>query len=271
MGGKRYSTDARIREVQAYYEAGRKVGAAVHTFCELDPDTAEQHTYDQLHSFVQSTAQRFCTRGTVLDQKPPGPKPDMPKETAQRCLDLLLGGYKIGRGQRYYRSIRQALRKNKELRELTYRYYKREHAHRTLLRCLKHHDPTLHRHTLRYLRRLSSSTMKKCLAYCQALLAKRGRALPKYLARIVWLDAKLMYICPKDHEVYAPANATKPGCLLVYDACLPRSVYDVKKIMYYAAVNKVLGPCHFKICTGTTGYKQLCEDWPEAELRTYKV
>ena len=272
MGGPRYTTAQRIRAVEAFNWERGNVAAAVQTLRLWEPEMAEQHTYDQLHSMLPYWAHSFHERGTVMDLAPPGPKPDMPNETAQRCLNLLLDGYKTGRGQRYYRSIRQALRKNKELAGLTHQYYKPDHAHRTLLRRLKHLDPTLHRHTLRYIRRLSDDTKTTRLNYCTALLAKGTLALPKYLARMVWIDAKLMYICPKDHEVYAPAGATKAGGLLVYDARLPRSVYDVKKIMYYAAVNQVLGACHFKICTGTTTYKQLCKDWPEKdELRTYKV
>jgi hypothetical protein len=267
----RYTHEQRIRAVKALYWEQNNVAKAVARFREWDPEGGKPHSYDQLYNMVKNWGKNFAERGHVWDKAPPGPPPPMPDNVAQCCLDLLLAGYKKGRAQRYYRSIRHALRKNADLAKLTHRYYKQEHAHRTLLRRLKHLDPTLHRHTLRYIRRLSPSTMTHRLAYCQALLAKGSEELPKYLARVVWLDAKLMHICPKDHEVYAPTEATTAGGLLVYDRRLPSTVYDVKKIMYYAAVNQVLGPCHFKICTGTTQYKQLCKDWPEEELRTYKV
>ena len=145
--------------------------------------------------------------------------------------------------------------------------------HSCLLRRLKRLDPTLHRHTFRYIYKMSKKTKRLRTAYCQARLAKGQVEMEKHLARVVWVDAKKLYACPQDHGVYAPYGATTAGGLLVEDARLPKTPRDVKRIMYYAAVNNVLGACHFKICTGTTTYSELCKgDWGKKEgLHTYKV
>lgn len=57
----------------------------------------------------------------------------------------------------------------------------------------------------------------------------------------------------------------------VADERLPGNLYEVKKICYYAAVNRVLGGVYMKLCSGTTGLRQLAKDYPESGIRTYKV
>jgi hypothetical protein len=271
MGGSRYSKEDRIKAVEAYnWEHGDK-GKATQRMALWCPDLCSVHTYDQMFHFVEYWATVFSRTGTVESAPPPGQQPSMPDETAQACLDLLLRGFYKGRGHHFYRSISHALHKSQDLRDLCKGYYEGEHAHRCLLRRLRRLDPTLTRHTLRHIHGLTNAAMEKRLAYCQDLLALGEDQLNKHLARIVWVDAKKMYVCPEDHLVYAPHGATKDGSLLVYDKRLSKSQYDVKKIVYYAGVNAVLGACHFKICTGTTKYKALCKEWPEMGWRTYKV
>lgn len=271
MGGKRYDKEHRIKAVKAAYWEHENIPKAVKRLLIWCPDLDASHTTEQLYSFVKDYSGKFGVRGTVMDERHPGQPPAMPDDVADRCIELLFAGYKRGPGRRYFSSIRQALVKSAELRAIVHQYYDEDNAPHTLLRRLKQRDPTLHRRTLRFIKKLKKSAKNARLAYCERLLHLGEAALHRYLARVVWVDAKKLYVCPKPYLVYAPRGATAAGGLLVGDDRLPGNQFDVKKIMYYAGVNSVLGACHLKICTGTTKYRQLCEDWPHEGLRTYKV
>ena len=120
-------------------------------------------------------------------------------------------------------------------------------------RQLKQRRPGLTRRMLRWVRRLSDPTKAARLTYCQWLLSLSKEQRSRLLNRVVWLDSKKLYVVPRDYEVYAPDGA----CLVTVDGRLPSSGYQCKKINYYSAVNAVLGPVYFRICTGTTKYSEL--------------
>jgi hypothetical protein len=268
MGGKRYSVLARTRAVEAYNWEHHDTHAAIAMLRKLLPTELAGHSDHQLTDMMKEWASKFSNTGTVVSAKPPGQQPKMSDAEADECIRLLFLGYKKGRGHRWFNSVRHALQHCTALKQLADKY---GYNHRSLLRRLKYRDPTLHRRTLRYIKRLKPSARTQRLAYCRRLLAMGRQRLEQYLARVVWLDSKKMYVMPKAHMVYAPRGATREGNLLVADDRLPGSSFEFKKVVYYAAVNSVLGACHFKICSGTTDYKNLCQEWQDPGLTTYKV
>jgi hypothetical protein len=65
-----------------------------------------------------------------------------------------------------------------------------------------------------------------------------------YLYRVCWIDAKTYYVCPKTHKVWAFAGADTTEV----DSRMDGNI----KIVYYAAVNPILGPVYFELVTGTS-------------------
>lgn len=263
MGGKRYPADMRRAAVKAWYAGGQTLKGAVAKYKSFVPEGAQLPA--NLHSFIPDWVNHFEQYGSVQDAPRPGQPPMMPDTEADECIRLLVSGYKKGRATRFFRSVAQALKKSKALAQLAGKY---GYGGRSLLRRLKARDPDLHRITLRPHHRLSAATKRQRLAYCQRLLAKGKDALRRYLARVVWIDAKKMYIAPKPHLVWAPHGGSRSS-LLVADSRLPGSPLATHKIHYYAAVNEVLGACHFKICSGTSGYAAMAKE--DGDLQCYKV
>lgn len=264
MGHKWYPVSSRKAAVKAYWWSHEDPNAARSKFKELVPDQAERPPDSGLSDYIDYWAQHFNFCDCCMQfRSPPGQRPSMPDSEADECISQLLGGYNVGRAHRWFSSVSDALKRCARLKQLA---DKHKYNSRMLLRRLKHRDPTLSRHTLRFMKRLKAGVRQQRVTYCQDLLRKGDdQAVQQYLARIVWLDSKIMYVCPKPYLVYAPPGAH----LLVADDRLPGSSYDVKKIHYYAAVNCVLGACHYKTCTGTTGYKELCLKYPH--LKRYTV
>ena len=263
MGGPRYPVSSRKAAVKAYWWGHEDHHEACGKYKELVPDPAERPNDNGLWGFITYWADHFNICDCCMQfRSPPGQQPAMPDDVADECISLLMGGYNVGRAHRWFSSVSDALKRSARLKQLADQY---KYNNRTLLRRLKHRDPTISRRTLRFIKRLKAGARQQRLSYCKGLLAMGDAALQRYLARIVWVDAKNMYICPKPYLVYAPPGAQ----LLVADDRLPGSRYDVKKIHYYAGVNAVLGACHYKTCSGTTGYKELCDKFPH--LKTYKV
>lgn len=258
MGGPRFSNHERASAVMSYWWGHCDVAAALHKYKELEPASAEFHTYDQLHHMIGRWSAYFADHFTVLSAPPPGQQPHMPNAEADTCIALLLGGYNKGRGHRYFTSVRDALNRSAALRALADAYH---YNHRTLLRRLKRRDPTLHRSTLRYFKKLRPATCAARVRYCEQLLRRGKDGVRRYLNRVIWVDSKLLYVTPKAHLVYASPAAVEAGHLLVADSRLPGSGRDVTKVHYYAAVNGVLGGIYFKPCSGTTRFRELQRLW----------
>ena len=262
MGGQRYPVYMRQAAVEAFYRMDGKVAEVAKKFEELVPDEANRPGRDRLFSFIPYWVQRFRQHGSVADTPPPGQPPRMDPATAQECIRVLLAGYKLERRQRFFCSMNDALKRSVYLRQQAElcRY-----NNCTFLKRLKAEDPTLSRRQLRFIKQLPRAARDKRVTYCTDMLKKGAEEMLHYLARFVWLDSKKLYACPVDHLVYAPKDAQ----LLVADARLPGNQYEVKKINYYCAVNAALGPVYFRICTGTTGFKELLKSRPGHRL--YKV
>lgn len=211
MGGLRYDWRVRLAAVKALWEAKGSFPHAYDLLEEAWPTASERPPRSALHSFMTYWEQQLLATGNVVSSPPPGQQPAMPDPVAADCISLLLGGYNVGRGHKYFKSVRDALKRSSRLQQLVEPY---GYNHRQLLRRLKHLDHTLCRRTLRFIRKLKPTVRAARVTYCTNLLGK-GQALSQYLARVVWLDAKKLFVVPKEHLVYAPAGATRKSVLLV--------------------------------------------------------
>lgn len=266
MGRAPYPASVRRAAVETYFGAGKDLSAAVSMF--YDQLGEAQECPQNPWQFIPYWVDHWKEHSSVLSAPHRGQPPFMPDSEADECLRLLRSGYrKTGGAHRPFRSVRQAMRKSAALAALA---AKHGYKHGSLLRRLKARDPHLHRSTLRYRRLLSNTIKRQRVTYCQNLLDMGLPELRRYLARVVWVDAKKLYVCPKSHLVYAPSGAGRRSTLLVADARLSGNQFDTRKIHYYAAVNQVLGACHFKVCSGTSDYKQLVKEYG-GDLKLYKV
>lgn len=239
MGGLRYDWHVRLAAVKALWWAKGNFPQAYDLFETAVPAASERPPRSALHSFMSYWEQQLLATGSVVSRPPPGQRPAMPDPVAADCISLLLGGYNVGRGRKYFSSVRDALKRSKRLQQLVEPY---GYNHRSLLRRLKHLDHTLSRHTLRYIKKLKPTERSDRVAYCTKLLDK-GEALSQYLARIVWLDAKKLFVVPKEHLVYAPHGATRKSVLLVsWVPCLRGWVPASARLLGHA-VHRRTGQC----------------------------
>jgi hypothetical protein len=263
MGGRRYPVHMRYSAVKALWWAHGNHSQAAELFKEWEPDAAARPADPNLRSFMEYWSVCLLSRYRLDITPPPGQQPRMSDEEAEQCIQLLLGGYTFRGRKYYYTSVNDALKRNSELKQLA---DKHGYSNSTLLKRLKKKDPSLCRRTLRFVKALSKAQRQARIDYCLPLLLRGHGALQRYLSRVIWIDSKKLYVCPEEYLVYAPKDAQ----LLVTDKRLPNTIYDIKKINYYSAANAVLGAVHFKICTGTTGYRELTKLNP-AVLKLYTV
>jgi hypothetical protein len=259
MGGQHYPIYMRQAAVEAYIRADGNLPEAIKKFKESVTAVGDRPPDANLFSFITYWQQRWRQHASVAHIPPPGQPPRMDDTTTRECIKVLLAGYKESGRQRYFSSMNDALKRSDYLREQA---GKHGYNNATLLKRLKSEDPTLTRRMLRFINALPQHARNKRVAYCQQLLRIPLQERKQLLARIVWLDSKKLYVCPTDYLVYAPKDAQ----LLVSDPRLSGSSYDIKKINYYCAVNAVLGPVYFRLCTGTTGYKELTQRDPNLKL-----
>ena len=274
MGGRRYSLWVRRMAVEAWILAGKpafnKLAVAVKLFRGMVPlDERPRNAHD----FIKTWARGWKKRGSVRSKSPSPRRRVLDDDTARNCIDALLKGYKKNNRQRYYRTFREAANQNAVIKQVMATHYIERGKHvgepitaGYLWRRLKEVDPSLSRRTLHFVHKRTPAQNKERVDYCRRLLAMPAEERKRYLARVVWIDSKLLYVAPVDQYVYAPPNAD----LVVEDARLPPSWRNVKKINYYVAVNAVLGAVTFRPVTGTTDWTKIFKQYHPA-YQPYKV
>lgn len=257
MGGQHYPPPVRRMAVEAWVAAGKpaegNMAEAVRRFREMLPPKDQPKNCSE---FVRTWVRSWQQRSTVRSPSPPPRKSLIDDDTARQCVKQLLAGYWKNRQHKRYRSIRDAVERNSYLREVLHTRQAvpgHDLSLCTLWRRMKAVDPSLTRRMLRFTRKLSPATKRERVQYCQHLLAMQAAHRRQYLARVVWIDSKKLYIVPEGRLVYAPKDAD----LTVEDKRMPQSSSQVKKIVYYAAVNAAIGPVYWKQVTGTTRYKTM--------------
>lgn len=194
----------------------------------------------------------FEQRFSVLDGKASGPRPALSDALALECIHLLLSGYKTPAGQqRYFRSITQAVQRNERLREIMANAGIDKPA--ALLRRLKHQQPNLQRRRQRYVFQYGPSNKQERALYCQMMLWLPATIMMQLLSQVIWIDAKKLWVSPKDDFVYAPKDAD----LYIEHPHARGGKGRSICIHYYIAVSAVLGGFLFVPVTGTTGLVEL--------------
>lgn len=207
-----YEWRVRVKAAKALWWEHGNFPAAYDRLEEWVPNPDDRPPRPNLHSFIDYWSFQLEHLGSVLSRSPPGQPPAMSNKEADDCIELLLKGYKTGRGHKYFSSVKDALQRSKKLGQLADKY---GYNHRSLLRRLKHRQPELSRRTLRFIKKMKPSVCKERLTYCKGLLKKGDDGLRRYLARVIWLDAKKLYVCPKPYLVYAPHGSGEESALLV--------------------------------------------------------
>lgn len=208
-------------------------------------------------------------RGSVLTAPPTPRRSVVTDADVDHCYDALLNGYTNSRGHFFFRSWRQAAKKSGTIRQVLESTASEDGVQLTptsLWRRIKERHPNLSRRLLRFHHQRNEAERQERVAYCTNLLAMGEAALKRYLARVVWLDSKKLYVVPRAHWVYAPKDAD----LCVETTRVPTSWRKAKKINYYCAVNQVLGAVTFLPVTGTTELAKIYKEvgWP---YQPYKV
>ena len=253
MGGSHYPLSTRQAAVEAWIQAGSPaVGQrteALRLFRGRVPADALPHNPSE---FMDQHVRSWVERGSVADKSPEPRQSLIDDATAKECVKQLLAGYADGDRHRYYRSLREASKKNAYIKNVFATHLDpitaRPLTTCTLWRRLKAVSPTLTRRTLRYAFKLTAAHKAARVAYCRKLLGMSKEERERFLARVVWIDSKKLYVVPKAHLVYAPPGAN----LLIQDPRLSSKSYTCKKIYYYAAVNAALGGTYFFPATGTS-------------------
>ena len=253
MGGPHKTLHTRKAAVEAWILAGKPAlgnrAEALRIFREM---VAADDLPSNPSDFMDHHVQSWEDRGSVRDKSPEPRRSLIDDETAKECVQQLLAGYTDGERLRYYRSLREASKKNAYIKNVLATHLDpgtdKPLTLCTLWRRLKAVNPTLTRRTLRYTFKLTAAHKSDRAAYCRKLLALPEEERKRFLARVVWIDSKKLYVVPKSHLVYAPPGAN----LLIQDPRVSSSAYKCKRIYYYAAVNAALGGVHFWPATGTS-------------------
>lgn len=253
MGGHHYPLAVRREAVEAWAAAGKpepgSMAEAVRIFRQNVPADCLPKNPSE---FVATWVRNWQEHSSVRSPSPAPRESAISDDVAKECVQKLKAGYMCKGQRKYYRSLREAVKFNPFIKSVMESYKTPDTGKNlttcTLWRHLKRVDPTLTRRTLCFAFKLTASHKTARVAYCQRLLAMSPTLRNQYLARVVWIDSKKLFVVPEGRLVYAPAGAN----MLVQDQRIPDSFSKLKRIVYYAAVNASIGPVFWSPVTGTT-------------------
>jgi hypothetical protein len=202
--------------------------------------------------FCKKWGLRLRETSTVADAPGRGRRCKVSEADARRGAAIMMAG-PPGRGSGVgFTSIQHALEHSPELRNILERS---RVTPATLLRHMRRAQPNLVQRALRFRPPLSQKNRKLRLQ-----LAKRNRRLlhdqPAYWRRVIWLDAKKLWVRPEGGLVWT--DRRRPLPILSYPGY--SSSGRAQLLHYYAAVQADLGPIGIVFVTGTPG-----------QLRVYTV
>lgn len=255
MGRQHYPAATRQTAVEAWILVGKpkleELAPAVTKFREMIPAERRPHNPSEfVHDWVKAWKERYSVRSASPEPR----RPSIDDDVARACVKQLKAGYVAEGWQKWYRSLKHAAAKNAYIKEVVASHLGpngKPVTLCTLWRRMKAVEPTLTRRTLRYTYKLTDTHKRERLAYCTRLLSLPPADRRKYLARVVCIDSKKLYVVPEARQVYADNTAQ----LLIQDRRVPASGSATRKILYYAAVNAAIGPVEFILATGTSRQK----------------
>jgi hypothetical protein len=187
MGGKRYPLWVRRMAVEAWVLAGKppsdSMAVAVELFQAMLPIEDRPRN---AHDFIVTWVAGWKKRGSVRSKSPSPRRRILDDATARKCIDALLKGYKVNKQQHYYISFRDAVHKNAVIKQVLATHTTDRGKHEGgpispfyLWRRMKDVDPSLSRHTLRFVHKRTRAQEQERVAYCRRLLAMpAAQALP---------------------------------------------------------------------------------------------
>jgi hypothetical protein len=274
MGGQHYSIEVRKAAVEEYIKAGspapdqlRNVVSSFRGRC--PPPPAGDGPLNP-SEFVHHWVREWNERGSVRSRSPLPRKPYIDDDVARQCVAQLKAGFMDKGRQRCYSSMRQAARRNAFISGVLAGYRDIDGqplSACTLWRRCKAVSPGLSRKTLRYVFKLTPEHKHLRLQYCARLMAMPALQRNQYLARVVWIDSKKMYVAPEARLVYANSSAQ----LHVQDRRVAASGFSAKKIFYYGAACAVFGGLFWKAGTGTSRQRLPNGNWWAPYDKPYMV
>lgn len=228
-------------------------------------------------------AGRFCKKwyrrirllGSAEDLPRPGRKRLIAPEAATRAARIFEKGMNKGKPADNFCSVAEGCREKADFNSCRLVPGREEPAsYRTLLRAMRRQCPTLTTRSLRYKPPLSKKN-RRWRHLCSRKNLQRWHDNPNYFKRIMWVDAKTMWVVPKrGRKVWVNSLLLRPGDLVVTHDALTSSGRPSKRRMrleYYACVNAVLGPIDLVYVTGTTGRRPRYKVRPRCRARSPAV
>lgn len=274
MGGKHYDIKYRKAAVEEWHKAGcppqDQLRQVVASFRGRFPPPPAGDGPRNPSEFCHQWVREWDERGSVRSRSPEPRRPYIDNDVAKECVAQLKAGYLDKGRRRCYTSMRQAALKNDYIKGILASHCGidgKPLSTCTLWRRCRAVCPGLTRKTLRYFFKLTAEHKRLRLAYCTRLMAMPALQRNQYLARVVWIDSKKMYVAPEARLVYADHNAQ----LQVQDRRVAASGYAARKIFYYAAVNGALGALLWKAGTGTSRQRMPNGKWWQVYDTPYRV
>lgn len=199
MGGQHHPLSTRQTAVEAWIEAGKPAKGERATALRLFREKVDGGSLPANPSeFLDTWVEAWLERGSVADKPPEPRKSRIDDATAKECVRQLEEGYYEGGRHRFFWSLRQAKIKNAYIRNVLATHLDpmtdKELARCSLWRRIKAVVPTLTRRTLRFTFKLTATHKTARVNYCKRLLGMPEAARKRYLARVVWIDSKKLYV-----------------------------------------------------------------------------
>lgn len=223
--------------VVCWYRNGEDIAAAVAALKSWHPEVKGIN----FARFIRDWVKAFKTKYSVATPVSPGRPSSVPPEEAKRAVEILWAGYVAEGKHLHYRSIKQAVGQNKDLKAITTKY---KIEPETLLRQMVKVEPACRRRRQVIKRLLSVENRRERREACKKLLLWPI----EQLRRTFWIDAATIYVVPKAQRVYAPPDAH----LVLTDDRLPSHSTQLKKLKFYICINAIVGPVALKFVTGTS-------------------
>lgn len=204
--------------------------------------------------FCKKWGTRLQQTGSVEDAYRCGPAHKVSDAAARQASKAFKAGAGSGDAVDGYSSIEQACTSNATLQAAL---AEAGCTARTLLRRMRQVDPYLVRRVLRIRPPLSAVNQAKRLQLARLHL-QRWHNNPTYFRRVIWLDAKKIYVgAPKGRAIWCDSRRGGNWLVATHPALSSSGGASVNiRLEYYAAVNAELGAVDMVWCSTTTGMKR---------------
>lgn len=210
------------------------------------------HNVSDVRRFIETHVSNFEERGTVHDRPRSGPSKKVPHDVLLQCIEEWNKGWTDSKGTKwYYESIEAAVNGPYPNGYLVWvvDQYDVKNLRATLWERMLEADPTLQLRRRPKKHVFTAAQMQLRINFTGEKLAY-GILLPVLLMSVVFIDAKKGWTESEGEWVYASKDEAEGEEFIV-----PKNRWVKKKMVFYVAVNALIGPVKLFFCSGTTGYK----------------